>query len=88
MNRFDKPLKPKEIAALEDTSIDFSDISELDAEFWKNAEQVEPDRTEQVTIRLKRSVIEYFKASGTRGYQTRINQVLESYVRAHRGADK
>ena len=80
MNRFDKPLKPKEIAALEDTSIDFSDISELDAEFWKNAEQV--------TIRLKRSVIEYFKASGTRGYQTRINQVLESYVRAHRGADK
>ena len=88
MNRFDKPLKPKEIAALKDTSIDFSDISELDAEFWKNPEQVEPDRTEQVTIRLKRSVIEHFKASGTRGYQTRINQVLESYVRAHRGADK
>ena len=80
MNRSDKPLKPKEIAALKDTQIDFSDISELDAEFWKNAEQV--------TIRLKRSVIEYFKASGTRGYQTRINQVLESYVRAHRGADK
>ena len=86
MNRFDKPLMPKEIAALEDTSIDFSEIPELDTEFWKNAEQVEPDRTEQITIRLKRSVIEYFKGSGTKGYQTRINQVLESYVRAHRRA--
>ena len=32
---------------------------------------------------MKRSVLAYFKASG-KGYQTRINQVLESYVRARR----
>ena len=88
MNRFDKPLTPKEIAVLKDTQIDFSDIPELDTEFWKNAEQVEPDRTEQITIRLKRPVIEYFKGSGTKGYQTRITQLLESHVRAHRGADQ
>jgi uncharacterized protein (DUF4415 family) len=42
---------------------------------------VEPDKTEQVTLRVKRSVLAYFKASG-KGYQTRINRVLESYVKA------
>ena len=59
---------------------DFSDIPELDEEFWREAEVKLPDRTEQVTLRVKGSVLAYFKASG-KGYQTRINQVLESYVR-------
>ena len=66
---------------VEDESIDFSDIPELDEKFWMRAELFEPDRTEQVTIRVKRSVLAYFKAPG-KGYQTRMNQVLESYVRA------
>ena len=66
---------------VEDEKIDFSDIPELDEEFWSRAELVEPDRTEQVTIRVKRSVLDYFKAPG-KGYQTRMNRVLESYVRA------
>ena len=66
---------------VEDESIDFSDIPELDEKFWRRAELFEPDRTEQVTIRVKRSVLAYFKAPG-KGYQTRMNQVLESYVRA------
>ncbi|MDD9989578.1 MAG: BrnA antitoxin family protein [Spirochaetaceae bacterium] len=68
---------------VEDEKIDFSDIPELDEEFWSRAELVEPDRTEQVTIRVKRSVLDYFKAPG-KGYQTRMNRVLESYVRARR----
>ena len=68
---------------VEDENIDFSDIPELDEEFWMRAELVEPDRTEQVTIRVKRSVLDYFKAPG-KGYQTRMNRVLESYVRARR----
>lgn len=68
---------------VEDEQIDFSDIPELDEEFWRRAELVEPDRTEQVTIRVKRSVLDYFKAPG-KGYQTRMNRVLESYVRTRR----
>ena len=87
MSKFDKPLTPKQLAALKDQDIDFSDIPELDRDFWENAERFEPDRTEQVTIRVKRSVLNYFKESGAKGYQTRINQVLESYVRAHREPD-
>ena len=83
MKRYDRPLTPDEIDAVEDENIDFSDIPELDEQFWRRAELVEPDRTEQVTIRVKRSVLAYFKAPG-KGYQTRMNQVLESYVRARR----
>ena len=83
MNRYDSPLTPEQIAAIKDEDIDFSDIPELDETFWRQARLVEPDLTEQVTMRIKRSVLAYFKASG-KGYQTRINRVLESYVRAQR----
>ncbi|MDE2795553.1 MAG: BrnA antitoxin family protein [Gemmatimonadota bacterium] len=72
------------MAAVKDGDIDFSDIPELDGDFWKRAELVEPDRTDQITIRVKRSVLAYFKAPG-KGYQTRINRVLESYVRHRMG---
>ncbi|MCH7544274.1 MAG: BrnA antitoxin family protein [Proteobacteria bacterium] len=39
----------------------------------------EPDRTQHVTLRVKKSVLDHFKAGGKKGYQTRINAVLESY---------
>ena len=81
MRKHDKPLTPRQIAAAKDQDIDFSDIPVLDDDFWRNAELVEPDRTEQVTLRVKRSVLAYFKAPG-KGYQSRMNRVLESYVRA------
>ena len=81
MNEYDRALDPAEIAATKDENIDFSDIAELDETFCQQAKLVEPDRTEQITLRVKRSVLAFFKASG-KGYQTRINRVLESYVRA------
>ena len=80
----DRPLTPEQIAAVRDEDIDFSDIPELDEEFWERAEIVEPDRTDQITMRVKRSVLAYFKAPG-KGYQTRMNRVLESYVRHRKG---
>ena len=83
MNRYDKPLTPAQIAATKDEDIDFSDIPELDETFWREAKLVKPDLTEQVTMRIKRSVLDYFRAPG-KGYQARINRVLESYVRAQR----
>ena len=83
MKSYDKPLTSKQIAARREGDIDFSDIPELDETFWRNAELVEPDTTEQITMRVKRSVLDYFRAPG-KGYQTRINRVLESYVRTQR----
>ena len=82
--RYDRPLTPAQIASEKDESIDFSNIPELDEEFWERAELVEPDRTDQITMRVKRSVLAYFKAPG-KGYQTRMNRVLESYVRHRTG---
>ena len=84
MTGYDKPLTPERIAKVKDEDIDFSDIPELDESFWREAELVEPDLTEQITIRVKRSVLDHFRTPG-KGYQTRINRVLESYVRARRG---
>ena len=81
MRKHDKPLTLRQIAAAKDQDIDFSDIPELDDDFWRNAELIEPDRTEQITLRVKRSVLAYFRAPG-KGYQSRMNRVLESYVRA------
>ncbi len=83
MSKYRRALTPKEIAVLDDKDIDFSDIPELDREFWKNAELVDRDKTQQVTLRIKRTVLEFFRAGG-KGYQTRINQVLESYVKSRR----
>ena len=83
MNGYDKPLTPAQIADSEDENIDFSDIPELDDIFWQEAELVEPDLTEEITLHVKRSVLAHFKVPG-KGYETRINRVLESYVRARR----
>lgn len=73
----------KELAAMKDEDIDYSDIPELGEEFWKNAIVVYPDRTTPVTLRVKKSVLEIYKAQG-KGYQTRMNAVLESYARSLR----
>ena len=79
--RYDRPMTEAEIAATTDRDIDFSDIPELDEAFWQNAQLVEPDRTQSVTLRVKKSVLEAYKAQG-KGYQTRMNAVLETYARS------
>ena len=77
---YSEALSLEALAALKDEDIDTSDIPELDETFWLNARLVQPDRTEPVTLRVKRSVLEAFKAQG-KGYQTRMNAVLETYIR-------
>jgi uncharacterized protein (DUF4415 family) len=42
---------------------------------------VEPEGTEQITLRLPRRGLGHFKSTG-KGYQTRISAVLSSYVDA------
>ncbi len=70
------------LASLSDEEIDYSDIEELDDEFWEKAEMVSPDLTQPITLRVKQSVLQYFQAKGKKGYQSRMNAVLESYVKA------
>ena len=78
--RYSKELTPAELAGLKDDLIDTSDIPVLDEAFWKNAQLVEPEGTTQVTLRVKKSVLQTYKATG-KGYQTRMNAVLEAYAR-------
>ena len=78
--RYSKELTPAELAGLKDDLIDTSDIADLDEAFWKNAQLVEPEGTAQVTLRVKKSVLQTYKATG-KGYQTRMNAVLEAYAR-------
>ena len=79
--RFERKLSLEELAKLDDDEIDTSDIPELDEAFWQNAVIVSPEGTEQITLRVKKSVLEAFRATG-KGYQTRMNAVLESYARS------
>lgn len=82
--RYEKPMTVDQLAKVKDEDIDFNDMPELDEEFWKNARVVEPDRTVKMTWRVKKSVVDFFKTEGEKGYQTRMNAVLESYVQAHK----
>ncbi len=73
----------KELANRSDESIDYSDIPELDENFWQNAKMVPPANKERLTVRFDADLVSWFKQQG-RGYQTRMNTVLRSYYEAHR----
>ena len=73
----------KRLDRMDDSEIDYSDIPETDEDFWKNAKLVVPVQKAKISIRLDKDILEWFKAEG-KGYQTKINAVLRSYVEAHR----
>jgi len=73
----------KELAEMPDELIDYSDIPELDENFWRNAKVVPPRNKERLTVRFDADLVEWFKQQG-QGYQTRMNAVLRSYYEAHR----
>lgn len=62
---------------------DWADLMDID---WSKAELVHPARKKPVSIRLDEDIIAYFKKMG-RGYQTRINMVLRSYME-HKARDE
>ena len=68
-----------------DQGIDFSDIPKLGPEFWKKAELRMPQKKESLTLRLDHDVVTWFRSAG-RGYQTKMNAVLRSYMRSTRHA--
>ena len=73
----------KRIDAMGDQDIDYSDIPELDDEFFKTARVVVSPGKKQLTIRLDEDVLAWLKAQG-KGYQSRINAILRAYYEAHK----
>jgi uncharacterized protein (DUF4415 family) len=78
-----KKQRLEEIEKIQDNEIDYSDIPELDDSFWDNATIVYPENKKPVTLRLDTDVLEWFRSTG-KGYQTRINAILKSYIKAHK----
>jgi uncharacterized protein (DUF4415 family) len=56
------------------------DAHPTDEAFWKGAKVVWPQRKETVTIRLDADLLAWLRQE--RGYQTRINAILRTYMNA------
>lgn len=56
------------------------EVHPTDEDLWKDAEVILPRRKEVVTIRLDADLLEWLRRQP--GYQTRINAVLRSYMKA------
>ena len=71
----------KRLRALRDSEIDFSDIPRLGKSFWTTAKLTLPEPKDRLTIRVDHDVVQWLKKRG-KGYQTRINAILRSYMEA------
>jgi uncharacterized protein (DUF4415 family) len=89
-----KPLKGNSdwsrVDAMTEEQVEAAALSDKDGlpltdEEWAKVKLVDPFKT-PVTIRLDADVVEWFKAQGQRGYQTRMNSVLRRYMEANRKA--
>jgi uncharacterized protein (DUF4415 family) len=71
----------KRLRQMRDATIDDSDIPRLGKSFWKTAKLTMPEPKDRLTIRVDHDVVEWLKKGGS-GYQTRINAILRSYMKA------
>jgi uncharacterized protein (DUF4415 family) len=71
----------KRLRQMRDADIDDSDIPKLDRSFWKHAKLTMPEPKDRLTIQIDHDVVEWLKRAGS-GYQTRINAILRSYMKA------
>lgn len=75
--------KTEQFDAIKEEDIDYSDIPELDADFWANAEIERPNQKPQVTMRVDEETLAFFKGDNPKGYTARMASVLRAYVRTH-----
>ena len=79
--------RERKLAEMPDEDIDFSDIPELDEEFFQNAKLVKKKpRTEAISIIIDTETLEWFRnyaknKEDIRGYKSLINDVLRTYVK-------
>ena len=71
----------KRLRRMRDADIDDSDIPKLGKSFWKTAKLTLTEPKDRLTIRVDHDVVEWLKKAGS-GYQTRINAILRSYMKA------
>ena len=59
---------------------DGGDGSDFD---WSTAEIIDPQTKQMISLRLDQDLLEWLKSQG-KGYQTRINAILRSYMDAQK----
>jgi uncharacterized protein (DUF4415 family) len=64
-----------------------SELADLPIDFWDDAEVYTPPPKEAISIRIDMDVLEWFRKQGPR-YQTRMNAVLRSYMKARTRGDR
>ena len=69
------PKRVREIEAIRDADIDYSEIPEADESFWRRAELQMPQPKKGIYVHLDADVIDWLKSRG-KGYQTRMNAML------------
>jgi len=74
----------RRLRGMRDEDIDYSDIPKLGKSFWRKAKLTMPKPKDRLTIRVDHDVVEWLKKKGS-GYQTRINAILRSYMKAQSG---
>lgn len=57
------------------------DAQPTDAAFWENANVTFPQSKTPISLRLDTDLLNWLKSQG-KGYQSRINQILRSYMEA------
>ena len=73
----------KEIEAIQDQDIDYSEIPEADESFWQRVELQMPQPKKGIYIRLDTDIIDWLKSKG-KGYQTRMNAMLRELMRSEK----
>ncbi len=72
------------LAAISDDRIDLTDLPATYGVAWQRPGLLIPaENKQQVTLRIDADVLTFFKTTGRR-YQTRMNEVLRSYMNAQR----
>jgi uncharacterized protein (DUF4415 family) len=70
----------EKVDSITDDDINFSDIPELDNDFFKNAKIVLPKPKIPITLRVESDVLEWYKSKGDK-YQTLMHAVLKEYAK-------
>ena len=74
------PIEKRRLAGLRDAQIDFSGIPETSGVNWKRPGLLVPEQNKhQITLRIDADVLAFFRTTGRR-YQTRMNEVLRTYM--------
>lgn len=71
----------RHLDALRDEDINYSDIPQLDEQFWKNVRLLRPTKKEMISLRVDKDIVDWFRKQG-RGYQGYMNAILRSFVEA------